>query len=506
MVGPHRLPCETPEAHQPSEVSGQGTRWVLPATILGSSMSFIDGSVVNIALPAMQHSLETSFGALQWVVNGYMLTFASLILFGGSAGDRYGRRRVFIIGLLLFALASLICGLAPSATSLVAARIAQGAGAALLTPTSLAIIGSAYSGESRGVAIGTWAAAGALTTALGPPLGGWLVDTIGWRSIFFINLPVAAVALLFALKLPRDREINRSEPLDRSGAVLAVLSLGLLTYGLIALGEGALIGGAVALICAVPAIWILIRLESRTRSPMMPLALFRDRNFSGANALTVLLYAALGGSLFLLPFLLIQVHGYSATAAGAAFLPFSAIIGLGSRWSGGLVNRFGARLPLVVGPTVTAAGFAILASSGGDPSYWSGVLPGLTVVAIGMTITIAPLTTTVFDSAPNEMSGTASGINNAAARMGSLVAIAALGLVFGAASPDVAGSALENAYRLAMIAAAVLAGLSALTAALTIGWPKGELTRVRPAPSACRSIDRDNRRPWPHLPDSRARP
>ena len=350
MVGPHRLPCETPEAHQPSEVSGQDTRWVLPATILGSSMSFIDGSVVNIALPAIQHSLATSFGALQWVVNGYMLTFASLILFGGSAGDRYGRRRVFIIGLLLFALASLICGLAPSATSLVAARIAQGAGAALLTPTSLAIIGSAYSGESRGVAIGTWAAAGALTTALGPPLGGWLVDTIGWRSIFFINLPVAAVALLFALKLPRDREINRSEPLDRSGAVLAVLSLGLLTYGLIALGEGALIEGAVALICAVPAIWILIRLESRTRSPMMPLALFRDRNFSGANALTVLLYAALGGSLFLLPFLLIQVHGYSATAAGAAFLPFSAIIGLGSRWSGGLVNRFGARLPLVRGP------------------------------------------------------------------------------------------------------------------------------------------------------------
>jgi predicted MFS family arabinose efflux permease len=238
---------------------------------------------------------------------------------------------------------------------------------------------------------------------------------------------------------------------------------------LIALGEGARLGGAVALICAVPAIWIFIRHEARTRSPMMPPSLFRDRNFSGANALTVLLYAALSGALFLLPFMLIEVHGYTATAAGAAFLPFSAIVGLGSRWSGGLVNRFGARLPLVVGPTVTAAGFAILASSGDNPIYWSGVLPGLMVVSIGMTITIAPLTTTVFDSAPDEKSGTASGINNAAARAGSLIAVAALGLAFGAvASPQAGGSALASAYRAAMIAAAVLAGLSALTGALTI--------------------------------------
>ena len=371
MVGPHLLPCETPEAHKPAGVATQSMRWVLPATILGSSMSFIDGSVVNVALPAMQRSLATSFGTLQWVVNGYMLTLASLLLFGGSAGDRFGRRRIFMIGLVMFALASLVCGLAPSAPWLVAARIAQGVGAALLTPTSLAIIGSTYSGEARGAAIGTWAAAGALTTALGPPLGGWLVDTIGWRSIFFLNLPIAAAALLFALGLPADRGINRSEPLDRSGAVLAVLSLGLLTYGLIALGEGALIGGAVALICAVPAIGIFVRREAQAKSPMMPPSLFRDRNFSGANLLTVLLYAALSGALFLLPFLLIQVHGYSATAAGAAFLPFSVIVGLGSRWSGGLVNRFGARLPLVVGPAITAAGYAILASSGDTPNYWS---------------------------------------------------------------------------------------------------------------------------------------
>jgi EmrB/QacA subfamily drug resistance transporter len=469
MVGPCRLPCETPEAHQPRDGAPPATRWVLPATILGSSMSFIDGSVVNVALPAMQHDLATSFATLQWVVNGYMLTLASLILFGGSAGDRFGRKRIFISGLVIFALASLACGLAPSAAWLVVARLVQGAGAALLTPTSLAIIGSTYRGEARGVAIGTWAAAGAITTALGPPLGGWLVDTIGWRSIFFVNLPIAAAALLFARQLPADRVANRSEPLDHTGAVLAVLSLGLLTYGLIALGEGAPVAGALTLASALAATWIFIGREERAPSPMMPPSLFRDRSFTGANALTVLLYAALSGALFLLPFLLIQVHGYSAMAAGAAFLPFSVIVGVGSRWSGSLVDRFDSRLPLIVGPLLTALGFAILAFSGHTPSYWVGFLPGLTVVGIGMTVTIAPLTTTVFDSAPDEKSGTASGINNAAARLGGLVAIAALGLAFGGAStPDVAGPALASAYRLAMIAAATLAGLSALTAALII--------------------------------------
>jgi EmrB/QacA subfamily drug resistance transporter len=443
-------------------------------------MSFIDGSVVNIALPAMQRDLATSFATLQWVVNGYMLTLASLILLGGSAGDRFGRRRVFISGILVFAGASLACGLAPSAAWLVAARLVQGVGAALLTPTSLAIIGSAYSGEARGVAIGTWAAAGAITTALGPPLGGWLVDTIGWRSIFFINLPIAAVTLIFAVKLPADRGINQSEPLDHTGAVFATVSLGLMSYGLIALGEGATAAGVIALSCAAAAIWIFIHREVHARSPMMPPSLFHERSFTGANALTVLLYAALSGALFLLPFLLIQVHGYSAMAAGAAFLPFSVIVGVGSRWSGRLVTRFGPRLPLVVGPIVTAAGFAILGVSGNLPSYWIGVLPGLTVVGIGMTVTIAPLTTTVFDSAPDDKSGTASGINNAAARLGSLLAIAALGLAFGdAASPAVAGPALANAYRLAMLAAATLAVLSALTAALTISAQKARSATPR---------------------------
>lgn len=471
MVGPHRLPCESPEAYRRPDLAARDTRWVLPATILGSSMSFIDGSVVNVALPAMQNTFATDFGTLQWVMNGYLLALASLILLGGAAGDRFGRRRVFVIGLCLFVAASVACALAPSTSVLVVARFAQGVGAALLTPTSLAIVGSAYSGDARGPAIGTWAAAGALTTALGPPLGGWLIDTVGWRSIFFLNVPVGAVALSFALKLPKDQPMDQSTPLDYRGAALATVALGLLTYGLISFGERVMLRGALAVLCALPIAWMFIRHEVRAPSPMMPPSLFHDRSFSGANALTVLLYAALGGAFFLLPLVLIQVHGYTATAAGAALLPFAAILGLGSRATGAMVNRFGPRLPLVIGPVVTAAGYAFLGHGGGNPSYLVGVLPGLTVVSIGMTITIAPLTTTVFDSAPNEMSGIASGINNAAARAGSLVAIAALGLIFAGATPDAPdahASTLASAYVTAMTAAAVLAGLSALTAALTI--------------------------------------
>src|SRR5262245_4584352 len=469
MAGLHRLPCETPEAHKPSRTAPESTRWVLPVTILGSSMGFIDGSVVNVALPAMQRSLETTFGTMQWVVNGYMLTLASLILVGGSAGDRFGRRRIFMIGLAGFAAASLACGLAPSAPWLVAARLVQGVAAALLTPTSLAIIGAAYHGEARGPAIGTWAAAGALTMALGPPLGGWLIDNVGWRTIFFINLPIAGVALVLAAKLPADHGIEDCDPLDWRGALLAVLSLGLLSYGLIALGEGRHLLGAFAFAASVPAAWLFIRTEAQAKAPMMPLGLFRNTDFSGANALTVLLYAALGGALFMLPYLLIGVHGYSATAAGAVFLPLSAIMGLGSRWSGNLVERVGARPLLIIGPSITAAGYATLGLSGGGASYWINVLPGLILVSIGMTISIAPLTTTVFDAAPDEKSGTASGINNAAARAGSLLAVAALGLAFGASGAGAAkGDALASAYMTVMFAAAALAASSALTAAMTI--------------------------------------
>jgi EmrB/QacA subfamily drug resistance transporter len=481
VLGPGRLPCETPNAHAPraaGDVRATPSRWVLPAAILGSSMSFIDGSVVNVALPAMQQSFAASLGTMQWVMNGYMLTLASLILLGGSAGDRFGLRRVFIIGLIAFTAASLACALAPSALWLIAARTAQGVAAALLTPASLAIIGAAYSGAARGPAVGTWAAAASLTTALGPPLGGWLVDTVGWRSIFFINLPLGALAVALALKLPADRGIVNAPALDRHGSLLATVALGALCYALIAFGESRTLPAAIALAVAIPLALLFVRVERRTRAPMLPLELFRDRDFSGANVLTVLLYAALGGALFLLPFQLIESHGYSALAAGAAFLPFSAIMGLGSRWSGGLVDRFGSRAPLVLGPAVTAAGFAALAASAGDGAYWSGVLPGLAIVSVGMTIAVAPLTTTVLNAVPEHKSGIASGINNAAARTGSLLAVAALGLAIGGSATDLDAAALTASYRLTMWAAGVLAALSALTAAVAITPRAPERSRV----------------------------
>ena len=445
------------------------TRWVLPATILGSSLSFIDGSVVNVALPAMQNSLGGNLSTMQWVVNAYMLALASLILLGGSAGDRFGHRRVFLIGLVGFAAASLGCGLAPSAPWLIGARLAQGMAAAMLIPASLAIVGAAYTGETRGPAIGTWAAAGALTTSLGPPLGGWLVDTVGWRAIFFINLPIAAAALLLGLKLASDRGTDRGEPLDLRGAAFAAVALGALSYGLVALGEGNRVRGAIAIAATVPATWLFIRLEARSPAPMIPSSLFRNSDFSGANVLTVLLYAALSGALFLLPFMLIENHGYSATAAGAAFLPFSAIMGAGSRWAGRLAERVGSRPQLMLGPAVAAAGYAILGISGDASSYWTGFLPGLALVGVGMTLSVAPLTMTVLDSAPEDRGGTASGINNAAARAGGLIAIAAIGLAFGnSGEVRITGSALAEAYQWVMLSAAVLAGLSAVTAGLTL--------------------------------------
>ena len=469
MLGAHRLPCENPRAPSRGEATRTNTRWVLPATILGSSLSFIDGSVVNVALPVIQKSLGGSLATMQWVVNTYMLALASLILPGGSAGDRFGHRRVFLIGLVGFAGASLACGLAPSAPWLIGARLAQGMAAALLIPASLAIVGAAYPDETRGPAIGIWAAAGALTTSLGPPLGGWLIDTVGWRAIFFINLPVAAAAWLLGLKLAPDRGSDSAEPLDIRGAALVAVALGALGYGLVAFGGGNHVAGVIAIAAAVPATQLFIRLEARSTAPIVPPALFRSSDFAGANMLTVLLYAALSGALFLLPFMLIQTHGYSATAAGAAFLPFSAIMGAGSRWSGRLAERFGARPQLMLGPAVTGVGYAILGFSADGSSYWTGFLPGLTVVGVGMALSVAPLTMTVLDSAPEDRGGTASGINNAAARAGGLVAIASIGLAFGGPSEaQVTDSALAGAYQWVMFSAAVLASLGALTAGLTI--------------------------------------
>jgi EmrB/QacA subfamily drug resistance transporter len=404
---------------------------VLAATILGSSMAFIDGSVVSVALPAMQADLDASVRGAQWIVNAYMLTLGALMLVGGAAGDRYGRRRVFILGVLFFTGASVVCGLAPDVGTLVVARAIQGIGGALMVPGSLAIISAVFPEKERGRAIGTWAGFSALTTALGPVLGGWLVDASSWRTIFFVNVPLGIATVAIALwRVPESHDGEDHAGVDWRGGLLVTLALGALAYGLTVASEvgwghslvlGAL-GGAGLLLAAF--VWW----EARTRSPMLPLQLFRSREFSGANVLTLLLYFALSGALFFVPFAIIGAQGLSATFAGAAFLPLTLIMGGLSRWAGSLIEKHGARLPLTVGPLITAAGFALLALPGVDTSYWIGYFPGMIVVGFGMTVSVAPLTTVVMRSA-GDHGGAASGVNNAVARVAGLLAVALLGSI-----------------------------------------------------------------------------
>jgi EmrB/QacA subfamily drug resistance transporter len=428
MGNPRILPCDAAAIRAAASVPACASRrsWVLAAAVLGSTLAYIDESVVNVALPRIESDLHATLSAMQWVINGYTLCMSALLLIGGAAADRFGRRRVFLIGIALFAAASLICGAAPEVRTLIAARMLQGVGAALLVPCSLALIAAAYDEKERGAAIGIWSGASAIAAGAAPLLGGALVDHASWRTIFLINPLLALPTVWITLRhVPESRDPQAGSRLDWPGALLVCLGLGALVYALIA---AATLGWSDVRVLAglgggVLALGAFVLAEYRSRAPMMPPELFRSRTFSGINLLTLLLYGALGGAFFFLPFLLIQARGYSAMATGAVYLPFTVVIGVLSRWSGGLMDRFGARGPLIIGPVLTAAAFLLLSLR----IPYSAVLLSMTVLGLGMAITIAPLTTSVLNAVPAHRTGVASGINNAVASVGGLLMIALLG-------------------------------------------------------------------------------
>lgn len=436
MLSDTPQPCDESIVHSCPDVTdcGKATgRWVLLAAILGSSITFIDGTVVNVALPVLQKELGASVAGAQWIVESYAQMLAALILVGGSLGDRLGRRRVFTWGVTLFGVASIWCGLAPGLTNLIAARAVQGIGAALLVPGSLALISANFAKERRGRAIGTWSGFTAIAAGFGPVLGGWLVASFSWRWIFFINVPmVVAVLLISWFRVPESHDEKTKGSIDWRGAALATAGLGGIVFGLIESNAGGF--GSVHVIVSfavgVAAIAGFVFVELRQKNPMMPFGLFRSATFAGANLLTLFLYAALGGLLFFLPFNLIQVQGYTPAAAGGALVPFVITMVVLSRWAGGLVDHYGSKLPLVIGPLIAAAGFALFAYPGADAAnYWTSFFPAVIIMSVGMSIAVAPLTTTVMGAVEERHAGIASGINNAVSRTASLIAVAVFGVV-----------------------------------------------------------------------------
>ncbi len=437
MVGFTRSPCEAGviEATRcfDAPLSQGRKRLTLVATIIGSAMALLDGSVVNVALPAIQQALHADAAVTQWIVNAYLLPLGALVLIGGSAADLYGRRRIFVLGIVVFIAASIACGLSPNVGMLILSRAVQGLGAALLTPASLAMLGATFDERERSQAIGIWAGAGSLMMAAGPMLGGFLVDQVSWRAIFLLNVPLAIVAAGLALRFGCESSDPEARQLDWRGAALVAIGLAAVTWGLNAVPASgfrdktvlvALGGGSASL-----ASFVVIEARLHERA-MMPLSLFRSRNFSATNGMTLLLYFALGGALYYLPFGLIRLGGYSATQAGAALLPFALIMGFGASFTGTIAGRLGPRLLLTVGPISAACGFAILAFADFRQPYWVGVFPPMFLLGIGMALTVPPLTSTVMGAAGKDHAGIASGVNNAVARVAGLLAVEALGAVF----------------------------------------------------------------------------
>lgn len=444
-------------------------RLVLATTVLASSLAFIDGSVINVGLPAMARSLPSHTLSLSWVVTAYLLPLSALLLLGGAAGDRYGHRRLLLGGIGVFLAASLLCAAAPGLHWLLAGRLLQGTGAAMLMPASLAILGSSFTGAARGKAIGAWAAAGAAAGALGPLLGGWLIDLAGWRAMFFLNLPVGAVAMYLGARYVVDRPDAGRAPLDWPGAALVAAGLGALTWGLTLAASDRAATAMAWLAMAAGAVLIGLFLwceKRRGAAAMMPLALFGVRAFVGLNMLTFLLYGALGGMLVLLPYVLIELNGYSATAAGAALLPMPLVISLSAPAMGKLAGTFGARLPLTIGPAVVAVGFLLAMRVGAGDSYWSGTLPAMLTISLGMAGAVAPLTNAVLGAVEARQTGMASGFNSAVARTGGLIATALSSAILVAH-----GQRLESGFHVAMALCAASAAAASVCAFLWLARP-----------------------------------